>query len=399
MDGNGGPKYKNGEVELKESNEIDGNGALLFVVNIDWFFLSHRLPIAIEAIRQGWQVHIATGLTDRRQELERHGLVVHPLQLERAGVGIVNAISSAWQLLKIIRRVRPHVVHTVTIKPVLLGGIVARLAKVPSLVSAVPGLGSVFVADGLVARLKRLLVRSGYRMALRHRNQKVIFQNTGDQDTVLSMTGLAPSDVVLIRGSGADLIRFTPQPLPEGVPVVVLASRLLWNKGIQEFVNAAKLIRQRGVSAKFVLVGTPDAASPTSVPERQIEEWVSEGVIEWWGQRSDMEAVLAAANLVVLPSYSEGIPKILIEAAACARPVVTTDVPGCREAIEVGITGVVVPRRDSTALAVAIEQLLSDPARCKLMGEAGRALAEREYDVAHVARTHLQIYSDLKARA
>ena len=247
--------------------------------------------------------------------------------------------------------------------------------------------------------MKRLLVRSGYRIALRHKNQKVIFQNTGDRSTVLSMAGLAASDAVLIRGSGADLTRFTPQPLPEGVPVVLLASRLLWNKGIQEFVNAAKSLRQRGVSARFVLVGTPDAASPTSVPERQIEEWVAEGAIEWWGQRSDMEAVLAAANLVVLPSYSEGIPKILIEAAACGRPVVTTDVPGCREAIEVGVSGLVVPCRDSVALAGAIERLLGDPAMCKRMGEAGRALAEREYDVENVARAHLRIYSDLKARA
>jgi glycosyltransferase involved in cell wall biosynthesis len=385
---------------LKKTTEVKANDALLlFVVNIDWFFLSHRLPIALEAIRQGWQVHIATGLTDRRRELEEHGLIVHPLQLERAGVGILNALGSAWELLKVIRQVRPHVIHTVTIKPVLLGGMVARIAKVPSLVSAVPGLGSVFVAKGLVARLKRMLVRSGYRIALRHRNQKVIFQNTGDQQTVLSMAGVDPSDVVLIRGSGADLARFIPRPWPEGAPIVVLASRLLWNKGIQEFVSAARLIRQRGGDAKFVLVGTPDAASPTSVPERQIDEWVREGVIEWWGQRSDMEAVLAASNLVVLPSYSEGIPKILIEAAACARPVVTTDVPGCREAIEVGVTGVVVPCRDSTALANAIEQMLSNPAKCKLMGEAGRALAEREYDVAQVARAHLRIYSDLKARA
>lgn len=375
------------------------NRTLLFVVNVDWFFLSHRLPIALEAQRQGYTVHIATGLTDKLQELERHGLVVHPLSLDRSDAGMGNAWRTVVELRRIFRSVRPDVVHLVTIKPVLLGGIAARLARVPAVVAAISGLGFVFMASGAKAKARRWLVGLLYQAALWHRNLKVIFQNPDDRLTLAKVVHLPDESIATIRGSGVDLNRYVQSPLPEGTPVVLLAARLLADKGILEFVAAARLLKQRGCQARFVLVGTVDSHNPTSLKQPQLDEWVAEGMVECWGHRVDMPEVLAAASIVVLPSYREGLPKVLLEAAACGRAVVTTDVPGCRDAIESGITGVLVPVRDPEALANAIEGLVNAPALCREMGEAGRALAERAFDIRQVVATHLRIYDTLVARS
>jgi glycosyltransferase involved in cell wall biosynthesis len=369
---------------------------ILFVVNVDWFFLSHRLPIALEAQRQGYQVHIATGLTDKLDELQRHGLVVHPLALDRSSAGLGNAWRTMVELWKVFRAVRPDVVHLVTIKPVLLGGLVVRLAGVPAVVVAVSGLGFVFIARGATAVVRRWLVGALYRLALGHRNLKVIFQNPDDQAGLSKLAHLPDSKVEMIRGSGVDLTQYGHTPLPLGVPVVVLAARLLADKGVREFVEAARLLKQQGVSARFCLVGTVDPAYPTSLTDAELAQLASEGVVELWGHRSDMPRVLAAAQVVVLPSYyGEGLPKVLIEAAACGRAVVTTDHPGCRDAIDPGVTGVLVPVRNAEALADALKGLINDPARCQAMGNAGRALAESAFDVRQVVAAHLRIYQEL----
>ena len=368
---------------------------LLFVVNVDWFFLSHRLPIALEALRLGYEVHIATGLTDKLDELQRHGLVVHPLALDRSSAGVGNAWRTMVELWRVFRAVRPDVVHLVTIKPVLLGGLMARLAGVPAVVAAVSGLGFVFIAHGAKAAVRRWLVSAMYRVALGHRNLKVVFQNPDDRASLAKLAHLADSKVEMIRGSGVDLTQYHHTPLPPGLPVVLLAARLLADKGVREFVQAARLLKQQGVSARFCLVGSVDPANPASLTDAELTQWANEGLVELWGQRSDMPEVLTAAHLVVLPSYREGLPKVLLEAAACGRAVVTTDVPGCRDAIDPGVTGVLVPVRNAEALAEAIEGLINDPVRCQAMGNAGRALAERAFDVRQVVAAHLRIYQEL----
>ncbi|WP_431796733.1 glycosyltransferase family 4 protein [Cupriavidus metallidurans] len=368
---------------------------LMFVVNVDWFFLSHRLPIALEAQRQGYTVHIATGLTNRLDELRRHGLIVHPLKLDRSSASLGNAMRTARDLWRVFRAVRPDVTHLVTIKPVLLGGLAARLAGMPAVVMAVSGLGFVFMARGAKATVRRWLVGAMYRVALGHRNLRVIFQNPDDLRSLATLAKLPDSSVVLIRGSGVDLSRYIPMPLPEGVPVVMLAARLLADKGVVEFVQAARLLKQQGSKARFVLVGTVDPDNPTSCEQHELDAWVEEGTVECWGHLADMPKVLSAATIVVLPSYREGLPKVLLEAAACGRPVVTTDVPGCRDAIEPGVTGVLVPVRNAQALAAAMTDLIDAPERCETMGNAGRMLAERAFDIRQVVATHLKIYDEL----
>ena len=371
---------------------------LLFVVNVDWFFLSHRLPIALAAQREGYTVHIATGLTDRLDELQGHGLVVHPLALDRRSAGLGNALRTALQLWQIFRSVRPDVVHLVTLKPILLGGIAARLARVPAVVAAVSGLGFVFMAKGPGAIMRRGLVSALYRAALGHRNLKLIFQNQDDRASLQELAQLPDRQIEMIRGSGVDLQQYAALPLPSGVPVVVLAARLLADKGVREFVQAANMLRQQGVSARFCLVGAADPANPTSITQAELTQWTNGGAVECWGHRADMPEVLRSAYLVVLPSYREGLPKVLLEAAACGRAVVTTQVPGCRDAVDPGVTGLLVPAKNASALAAAIRELLNDPARCRAMGQAGRALAEKAFDVRQVVDAHLRIYRQLMDR-
>tara|TARA_B100001173_G_scaffold310753_1_gene326163 strand:+ start:841 stop:2061 length:1221 start_codon:yes stop_codon:yes gene_type:complete len=375
------------------------NPTLLIVVNVDWAFLNNRLQIAQEALRLGYSVHIATGITSKLDELQGHGFEVHPLALERNSIGLINTLRTLVQLYQINKTIRPDIVHLVTIKPVLLGGLIARLTGVPAIVAAVPGLGFVFMAQGVKATIRRYIVGLLYRITFGHRNLKVIFQNIDDLQTLTKLTELPEANTLLIRGSGVDLTKYAHTPLPLEVPIILLASRLLAEKGVREFVHAARVLRKKGISeqdARFVIVGEPDLANPDSIRSDELVQWTEEGIVELWGLRSDMPQVLAAAHLVVLPSYyGEGLPKVLIEAAACGRAVITTDHPGCRDAIDPGISGLLVPVRNSLALANAMETLIYDPIQCKIMGDAGRALAEKAFNVSQVVTAHLKIYQEL----
>lgn len=372
---------------------------LLIVVNVDWFFLSHRLPVALAALQRGDEVHIATTLTQGSASLEAYGFRVHALQIDRSATGPMGLLGLCLQLLRLFWRVRPDVLHLVTIKPVLLGGLVARLAPVGGVVYAISGLGHVFVAQGVWGRLRRLLVSGWYRLVLGARNMRVIFQNPDDRAALAGVATLRPEQTVLIPGSGVDLTLYPALPLPAGQPMVMMAARLLKTKGVQEFVQAAQQLKMQGVDARFCLVGDPDPDNPASVEAAQLQDWQRQGVVETLGHRAEIAALMAQATMVVLPSYREGLPKVLIEAAACGRAVVTTDVPGCRDAIEEGVTGLLVPARNAQALALAIKRLLDDRALCASMGAAGRARAERIFDVQAVVQTHLALYDALRSQA
>jgi len=365
---------------------------LMFVVNVDWFFMSHRLPIALAAIQQGYEVHIATGITTQQGAMERHGLVVHPISLHRSSTNLIGIFNTFAQIFSVFRKVQPDLVHLVTLKPVLLGGIAARIAGVPAVVAAISGLGYVFIGRDFASRMRRLAVAALYRIALGHRNVKVIFQNSDDREILMKLTDLHPSNVEMIQGSGVDLNVFHHSPLPQGTPIVLMASRLLADKGVREFVGAARKLKDKN-RVRFCLVGDIDSANPSSISESELGEWIAKGVIEYWGHRTDMANVLAMASIVVLPSYREGLPKVLLEAAAVGRPVVTTNVPGCRDAIEPDITGALVTVRDVSALSSTIDKLLSDKQLCIKMGCAARTLAEKKFGIDNVVLQHLKIYS------
>jgi glycosyltransferase involved in cell wall biosynthesis len=368
---------------------------LLLVVNVDWFFMSHRLAIALGAINEGYEVHIATEITKHLSEMESYGLIVHPLSIHRTDRGVFNTLKLVHEIYQICYTVQPDVLHIVTLKLVLLAGIAGRLAKVPSMVSAISGLGFLFVNNGAKAQFIRTILSQLYRFSLGHPNLRAIVQNSDDLATIQKLAKLPDSSFKLLPGSGVDLQKYCPEPEPSGTPVVLMASRMLIDKGVLEFIDAARRLKTKGFLVRFLLVGDPDPANPASLTKIQLEHWHQEGIVEWWGHQQDMSQVFAKSNLVVLPSYGEGFPKVLIEAAACGRAIVTTQVTGCRDAIEPDVTGLLVPVKDANSLANAIETLIIDPDLRMSMASSGRKRAEILFPVEKIVTAHLEIYRQL----
>jgi glycosyltransferase involved in cell wall biosynthesis len=371
---------------------------ILFVINNPDFFISHRLPLGIGARESGYEVHIAAPEGAGADRLRTMGFHYHPIPLSRSGASPFGELRSMFALLRLYREVRPQVVHHVTIKPVLYGTLAARIVGVPSVVNAFSGLGFIFIQGGWFARFRRFLVTSAYRLFLRHCRQIAIFQNGDDRDMAIAGGWVSRRNVVLIRGSGVDLELFQASPEVPGPLLVVFPARLLRDKGIREFAEAARRLHRGGEDfgpVRFALVGAPDPGNPASVSADWVADRVREGVLEAWGHREDMERVFAECHVVCLPSYREGLPKALIEAAACGRPIVTTDVPGCREVIRNGEGGYLVPPQDAEALVLALERLLKDGQLRGEMGRRNREEAERSFGIRGVVRATLDIYADL----
>jgi glycosyltransferase involved in cell wall biosynthesis len=369
------------------------------VVTEDWYFLSHRLPLARAALAAGFDVGLATRVGDRAETICAEGIELIALrQLRRRDTGPLAVARSVIELTALYRRWRPDLVHHVALKPIICGGLAARRARVARVVNAVAGFGYVYSSRQWRARVLRPLVDTALRTVLGRPGSLTIVQNRPDADRLVA-EGLAPAaGIRMVRGSGVDLELFSPRPARAGPPVVMLAARLLWDKGIREFVEAARLLRARGVEARFVLVGEEDPENPASIPHAQVMQWQQESTIEWWGRSNDMAGAWNQATVACLPSYAEGLPKVMIEAAACALPTVATDVPGCREAVTNEVTGLLVPPRDAAALAAAIARLIADPRLRERLGAAGRRRAEAEFGEERVAAQTLSIYRELLAQ-
>lgn len=377
---------------------VDARGEPLricFLVNVDWFFLSHRLPLARAARRAGAHVTVAAADTGCGPTIRAEGFEFAPIAFSRKGTGPRAELATLLSVAALYRRLRPHLVHQVTIKPVLYGSLAARALRVPAVVNAISGLGYVFIAGASKPGLLRRLVGRLYAIALRNPRGRTIFQNPDDRALFVEQGLVDPSRTVLIRGSGVDCARFAPTPEPPGLPVVMLPARMLWDKGVQAFVDAARMLRERGVAARFVLVGDTDAGNPSAVPTRDLDAWTADGVVEWWGARDDMHAALPEASIVVLPSRREGLPKVLLEAAACARPMIAADVPGCREVVRPGETGLLFPVDDAAALATALTELLESPETRARFGRAARVMAETEFAEDIVADRTMALYREL----
>ncbi|WP_434571589.1 glycosyltransferase family 4 protein [Pseudomonas sp. Z3-6] len=369
----------------------------LMVVNDPAFFISHRLAVAQGARKAGYTVHIATMDGKAVKLITDEGFTHHSIPLSRSGSNPFFELLALFCIWRLLWRIRPDILHLVTVKPVVYGGIAARLAPVKGVVAAVSGLGYLFLSKGSKATLLRKVVSFFYKVALGKKNLRVIFQNPDDRDLLIGLGVLDPGKVEMVRGSGVDLklYSFEPERL-DSLPVICLAARLLRDKGVLEFVDAVRILHQRGVKARFQLIGDIDPGNPTTITEAEMSTWREEGLIELLGYRKDIARLFANVNLVTLPSYREGLPKVLVEAAACGRAVVTTDVPGCRDAIDPDVTGLLVPMGNALALADGLQLLIDDPIRRQSMGAAGRALAENEFDLRKVVQQHMDIYSKLE---
>lgn len=369
---------------------------VLFLVTEDWYFWSHRLDLARAARDAGMDVLVATRVDAHAERIRDEGFTLVPLMLSRSSRHPLRELAAIMELVRIYRRERPHIVHHVAMKPILYGSLAAWVASVPAVVNAFAGLGYTFVAEDRRAKWRRLLIARALRWALRASSSRVLFQNTDDRNLFVRESIVVPGRSVVIRGSGVDIKRYTPTVEPSGVPVVVLAARMLWDKGVGEFIEAVGLLKRRGIIFRPVVVGILDKANPRSIPEDQLLAWHNEGIIEWWGRRDDMPRVLASSHIVVLPTYyGEGVPKVLLEAAASARPIVTTNIPGCREVVRDGENGFLVPPKDPAALADAIAALVGDPALRQRFGLRGREIAVNEFRVEKVVAETLAVYRDL----
>ena len=369
---------------------------LLIVVSSAKFFVSHRLSLAKAAKAEGYDIHVAT--PDYNEHISNAGFVHHTIILDRGNLNPFKDVVTFFSLLQLYRQLKPDIVHHVTVKPILYGGIAARLAQIPAMINTFTGLGFIFIAQSCFISLLRKMMQKCYQRAFSHQNMRVIFQNKEDKEYFIQANILKENKTVLIPGSGVCMKTFYPVNEPAGQLRVILASRLLWDKGVGEFVEAARLLKKRKASAQFILVGATDAANPSAISDVQLEQWEREGVIEWWGERTDMPQIIREAHIICLPSYREGLSRVLIEAAASGRAIVATDVPGCRDIVHDGENGFLVPIKDKEKLALAIETLIQNPSLRKEMGLKGRAMVEEKYELKRIIQQTLNVYEELSGQ-
>jgi glycosyltransferase involved in cell wall biosynthesis len=382
-------------IERDDSNNMP---RLIYLVNIPRFFVSHRLPLAQAARDAGYEVHVAASALDQENvaAIEAAGFPFHTVAISQHGTNIFNEIASVRSIYQLYQSLKPDIVHQITVKPILYGGIASRLLGVPAVVNAVTGLGFVFTTRSVKWSLIRAATKIAYRVALEHPNARTIFQNPDDRERFARSRMLRRENTVVIKGSGVDMAQFRPQPEADGAPVILFAGRLLWQKGAGEFVEAARRFHAAGIPARFVIVGYSEPSSPSAVPGEQLESWNRSGLIEWWGRCTNMPEVYAQSHIVCLPSsYGEGVPKVLIEAAACGRAIVTTNTPGCREITRDGENGLLVPTENVDALYEALKKLVEDPVLRQQMGTRGRQIAEAEFSLDRICGETLALYAQL----
>lgn len=366
---------------------------ILFVVNVDWFFISHRLAIAEEALKNGFEVIIAAEDTGRSNEIVTKGIKFINLPLSRSGTNPIKEIITLYKFYKIYSKIKPDIIHHITLKPVIYGSILAKLLNVKCVINAVSGLGYNFT-DGRKSMIARIML--GFMKYGFSRELNVIFQNNDDFKELSELKILSAENIIyFIKGSGVNLYNFYPTTLPSFHKIkIVLPSRMLLDKGVKEFHEAAIILKEKYFDKiQFVLAGMADEDNKAGLSSRILKRWDDLDYFKWIGHQKNIFEVYENAHIVVLPSYREGMPRSLIEACAMGRAIITTDAIGCRECVDEGINGLKVPIKDSKSLANAIEFLVNSPNRIIEMGIASRAKAEKEFDVNSVIKTHLEIYN------
>jgi glycosyltransferase involved in cell wall biosynthesis len=364
---------------------------VLLVANTDWYLYNFRLNLARYLREKGMEVVLVSPPGEYAAQFEAHQFRWVPWVVNRRSTLIWFELAAMYRLFLIYRSERPDLVHHFTVKPVLYGSLSAALLRIPGVIDSITGLGYLFLQDSVFVRFLRSITEVVYRLAFSHPNLAVIFENDSDRLFFLREGLVKKERCYLIQGVGVDTDYYQPVPEPDGVPVVVLPARLLWDKGVGDLVEAARILKTKLI-ARFALVGEPDSGNPASIDPATIQQWADEGVVEVWGWKSNMREVYAASNIVVLPSMGEGLPTALIEACACGRAIVTTDVPGCRDVVVNGVNGVLVPPGNPNALADGIALLLMDQGlRCN-MGAAGRRFAEEHFSSGFIQNQIWEIY-------
>jgi glycosyltransferase involved in cell wall biosynthesis len=369
---------------------------ITFFISEDWYFCSHRLPIAQEIIKRGGRVTLITRVDKCEEEIKKEGIRLISLRkFKRRLQSPLIEFLSILECIRIYKRESSQIVHQVALKTIIYGTIAARIAGAKSIVNAFAGMGSLFTTDTSKHTSLQGIVMLFLRILFKSQKVHLIFQNEHDLKLFVKHRVIKKKQAILIRGSGVNLKSYCTEPVPAGLPVVLLPSRMLRDKGVGEFVEAAKLVNDKNKKARFVLVGAPDPENPSSIKSSIISKWVDSGWVEWWGYQTDMPDVYSKSQIVCLPSYREGLPKVLLEAAASCRAVITTDTVGCHDIVKHGVNGLLIPPRDATALAVAILYLLTHPEESYRMGLNGRDMVENGFTLEKTIEDTLSLYKSL----
>ncbi|MBL9188092.1 MAG: glycosyltransferase family 4 protein [Opitutaceae bacterium] len=370
----------------------------ILVVSEDWYFLSHRLGLAQFLQREGWAVTVVTQVNtpEDAARIAAAGLRLVPAPLERGRLLAPGDLAYLWRLFRLYRRERPAIVHHVAMKPILYGSIAALGMRGAGVINAFAGLGYLFTHRGDRVRVVRRILMAVFRRLFARARTRVVLQNAQDHALFRDRIGVPVRNLRLVRGAGVDLAAYRLVAHGERArPVVVMVARLLRDKGVREFADAARRLREAGCAVRCLVAGEIDGENPNSLTAEELAALRAEGSVEWLGHREDVAAIYAGADIAVLPSYREGLPKSLLEAMACGLPIVATDTSGCREIVAPEINGLLVPVRDAAALAGAIERLARDPGLRARMGAAGRARVEREFGQEVVFRGIEAIYREV----
>jgi len=369
---------------------------LFIVVNVDWFFLSHRLPIALAAKEQGYDVTIVCANTGRKQEIENHGLSFIDVPFQRSGTNLFYELKCVFLLRKLYIKYKPDIIHHVTLKACLLGSLAAKMAKQKNVINAISGLGYNFTKNrrGLVQRVTRFLIS----VAFKSKTFYFILQNHDDVDLIDKLKLVPSANIILIKGSGVNLNEYTYTELPQTDKMHFLfPARMLYDKGLNEFIEAANILKSKVADkANFILAGDCDLENLSAIKPDELQKKVDSTYLKWIGFQKNMISVYQQSTVVVLPSYREGLPKSLIEACAIGRPIITTDVPGCRECVIDGYNGRLVEAKNANALASAILEFVENKHPMEQFSQNSRLLAEKEFSIESVIHKTVEIYHKFK---
>ncbi|MGA7374545.1 MAG: glycosyltransferase family 4 protein [Methyloceanibacter sp.] len=367
---------------------------ILYVVTEDWYFLSHRLPMARAAKNAGYEIHVATRLNSARAAIEAEGFTPHALSWQRGSLSPTRSLAGVAELRKLLREFKPDILHNISLKPVLLGSIASLGLSSIAVVNSLTGLGTLFVSNHRKSEFTRPLVIAALKALLKRPNNRTIVQNPDDRRFVLGL-GVPESSVDLIPGSGVDTAHFTPLPEPPPPITAAYVGRMLADKGLMTLIQAYSLATSRGLKLQLLLAGDTDRENPGSLAPEQLREFASAFGINWLGHVADIREVWARAHIAVLASRREGLPKSLLEAAACRRPMIATDTPGCREIAIRDETALTFPVDDAPALAEALTQMAGDGEMRARLGKRARELVEEKFSADVIGKQIVALYQSL----
>ena len=362
---------------------------VLFVITEDWALISHRLHLVEAAIGAGYEVALATRFSKHRKKLEDRGIKIFEWYLHRGSLNPVKEIRAIFSLCKILWQFKPNIIHAVAQKPVIYVGLARKVFYKASFVGTLGGVGFIFTSKSLKAALLKPLLKLLLKSALVGEKTRLILQNKDNFKII------EKKYIRIIKGAGVETKKFLPSKIPSGIPIVILPGRMLWDKGVGEFVRVANRIKNKNINVKFILVGDIDLDNPESIKQMQIDKWVSSGIIEQWGRSDKMEEVYKKCSIVCLPSYNEGLPKVLLEAGSCARPVVTFDVPGCREVVKQNVNGFLVEFGNEKVLETALLKLIKNKNLCEKMGKSGREIVLKEFSSIIVNAQTFSVWNEI----